>query len=374
MALIRLNDPPGMAEMKYSVIDTDRHGNVRIYVRRCGRKIRLRRPPGSEAFLQEYREALAKLELNEPVERTFAPAQPGSFRWLCERYYCSAEFKGLKARTQQVRRLILDNFSAKHGSKPYAKMEPRHLRAWRDTKAEKPEAANSLVKAIRQVYRWAKMAGHCDINPAAEVPYIKTGSAGWHTWTIGEVNKYLEHHGNESSAGRALTCMLYTGMSVCDVVKLGRQHCCDGVLSYKRDKTSVPVDIPILQDLERAIDATPSTQLTLIVTAFGKPFSEKGFGNRVRKWCDAAGLNHCSSHGLRKAGATIAADNGATAHQLMAIFGWKTLKQAEHYTRQANRKKLAHDGMHFISLDQKENESVPLSSVIAVSGTKRSKK
>jgi hypothetical protein len=27
---------------------------------------------------------------------------------------------------------------------------------------------------------------------------------------------------------------------------------------------------------------------------------------------------------LRKAGATIAANNGASAHQLMAIFGWDT--------------------------------------------------
>ena len=33
--------------------------------------------------------------------------------------------------------------------------------------------------------------------------------------------------------------------------------------------------------------------------------------------------------GLRKAGATVAAENGATPHQLMAIFGWNTLAQAE---------------------------------------------
>ena len=38
------------------------------------------------------------------------------------------------------------------------------------------------------------------------------------------------------------------------------------------------------------------------------------------------------AHGLRKAGATVAANNGATAHQLMAIFGWDTLKEAEKYT------------------------------------------
>ena len=45
-------------------------------------------------------------------------------------------------------------------------------------------------------------------------------------------------------------------------------------------------------------------------------------------------------HGLRKAAATIAAENGATAYELMSIFGWLTLKEAERYTRAAERKRL----------------------------------
>jgi hypothetical protein len=60
--------------------------------------------------------------------------------------------------------------------------------------------------------------------------------------------------------------------------------------------------------------------MTYIVTEFGKPFTAAGFGNKFRDWCDEGGLEGCAAHGLRKAGATIAADNGATAHQLMAIY------------------------------------------------------
>jgi hypothetical protein len=51
------------------------------------------------------------------------------------------------------------------------------------------------------------------------------------------------------------------------------------------------------------------------------------------------------AHGLCKAAATCAADNGATAHELMAIFGWSDIKEAEIYTRAANRKKLAAQAM-----------------------------
>ena len=38
-------------------------------------------------------------------------------------------------------------------------------------------------------------------------------------------------------------------------------------------------------------------------------------------------------HGVRKIAATIAAENGAT----VAIFGWLNIRQAEHYTREAER-------------------------------------
>jgi integrase len=58
-------------------------------------------------------------------------------------------------------------------------------------------------------------------------------------------------------------------------------------------------------------------------------------------WCDEAGLPHCSAHGLRKAGATLAAENGASAHELMSIFGWLTIKEAERYTKAAEQKRLA---------------------------------
>ena len=40
---------------------------------------------------------------------------------------------------------------------------------------------------------------------------------------------------------------------------------------------------------------------------------------------------------------------GATGHQLMSIFGWETIKEAERYTRSANRHKLAGEAMHLIA-------------------------
>jgi integrase len=358
-------------ELRYLYEDRDRHGNIRLYARRNGRKIRIRERWGTPEFLDAYRNALEQTELPKFNPARFgAAAQRGSLRWLVEQYYGSAEFKQLDARTQHVRRGILNRLCDKHGSKPYAQMEPRHVRKLRDDKADLPEAANALLKAVRQVFSWSVEAGYCGRNAAAGVPYIRTNTEGWHAWTREEVQQYLRHHGKQSRAGRALTFILFTGAARSDVVKLGRQHCRNGHIVYKREKTGVEVDIPILPDLQLAIDSTPKGQLTFIVTQFGKPFTADGFGNRMRDWCDQAGLPHCSAHGLRKAGATIAADNGATTHQLMAIFGWKTVKQAELYTRSANRKHLAGNAMHFIALEQNENEIDPPCVVVRKGGPK----
>ena len=57
--------------------------------------------------------------------------------------------------------------------------------------------------------------------------------------------------------------------------------------------------------------------------------------------------------------ATRAAEAGATAHTLMAIFGWRSLKEAEHYTRAADRKRLAMAGMSMLAGTRIGNETVP---------------
>ena len=80
-------------------------------------------------------------------------------------------------------------------------------------------------------------------------------------------------------------------------------------------------------------------------------------GSWVRDRCDEAGLFECTAYGLKKAGATIAAENEATTRQLMAMFDWDGPAMAEVYTRAAEQKRLAGEAMFLISLDRTENEN-----------------
>jgi len=238
-------------------------------------------------------------------------------------------------------------------------MEGKHVRQLRDEKADRPEAANARVKALRQLFAWAIDVGLANHNPARDVPYIRTGSEGFHTWTVEEVRQFEARHPVGTKANLALKLLLLAGVRRSDAVRMGPQMEQNGWIRFietkGRSRRTKNREIPILPELRAAIDAAPSGHLTYLVTAFGKPFTANGFGNWFRKRCDEAGLFHCSAHGLRKAGATIAAENGATEHQLMAIYGWESPKQAALYTRKADRKRLAGAAMHLLM----PAESVP---------------
>ena len=318
--------------LKYVVEDTDRHGNVRLYFCRQGRKVRLRGLAGSPEFLEDYKKAAAGIL--EPAKQGNGVGQviPRSIRWLCVQYYKSAMFKELDPRTQKVRRAILERFCQHKGDgdKPFGLLLPRHVRVRRDEMSDRPEAANGMVKALRQLYRFALRYDLHDDNPAEKVEYLKGNPDGFHSWTLDEIARFEEVHPVGTQARLALALAIYTGQRRSDLVQFGRQHVRDGWLVFTqhkgRNRNPVRMEIPIIPELQRIIDQTPTGDLAFLVTAFNRPFTSNGFGNRFRKWCDEAGLKECSVHGLRKAAAARLAELGCTEQEIMAITGHRTSK------------------------------------------------
>jgi integrase len=125
---------------------------------------------------------------------------------------------------------------------------------------------------------------------------------------------------------------------------LGRQHVRDGVITMRTEKTGMQIVIPVLPELAEAIAATKTGDLAFIATGHGAPMTKGYLGDWFRSACRAAGVPG-SAHGLRKAGATRAANNGATVAQLEAIYGWSGGGMASLYTRSADRVRLAREAM-----------------------------
>lgn len=112
----------------------------------------------------------------------------------------------------------------------------------------------------------------------------------------------------------------------------------------------------MLDPLARSIAAAKTGDLTFLTTERGTPFVKESFGNWFKKACDKAKVPG-SAHGLRKAGATRAAENGATERELMALFGWSSGKMAAHYTRAASQKRLAEEAASLLLPKRTANKS-----------------
>jgi hypothetical protein len=101
--------------------------------------------PWSEDFMRQYAAALDGVKVqagNIGAART----KPGSFDALCVSYYRSPDFRGLRPSTQSARRHILERFRLAHGGKPLRGLHRQHITALIGAKADRPEAANHLLR------------------------------------------------------------------------------------------------------------------------------------------------------------------------------------------------------------------------------------
>jgi site-specific recombinase XerD len=356
-------------QVPYVHSDTDRHGNVRYYYRRRpgAPKIRIRARIGTPDFVEQYREACLSGSESTP---SLPRIRPGTWGWLCTRYFNSSEFTLLAKTTQAERRAILSSTfdeaiapgaSEKFMDFPLNRMTPKAIRVLRDRKSATPEAANARVKVMRRVFAWGIDNDWCHTNPARDVQRIKNVSDGHRTWTPEDIAQFEARHPIGSKARLALALLLYTGARRSDVVLLGRQHVRDGWLKFTQQKNRrrklVVIELPILPVLQSILQRSPTGDLAFLVNVHGRPFSADGFSSWFKDQCVAASLNDHNAHGLRKAGAVLAAENGATPHQLMAIFGWLSISEAQRYTQAAQRKKMAADAMRLLDRTRPQQAS-----------------
>lgn len=319
----------------------DRHGKLRYRFRRKGfASYTFKAAPGTEAFRQEY--AACEQGLTAPaIEPGADRIVPGSFSDLLSRYYRSPDFLDPSERTQVVYRGVLERWRVKYGSAMVRDLETRHVSTMMAEMLPHKTAANMLRKRLRALMDFAIREGFVVSNPVLPTRPFKIDSDGFHTWTEEEIAAYQARHELGSRARLALDLMLWTGQRGGDARIMGRQHIKNGRLVITQEKTGVTVSLPIVPYLAKSILAAPTGDLVFLVTETGKPFSRKGFGNKMRQWCDEAGLPECSAHGLRKAAARRFAEAGCSNQQIKSWTGHTTDSEVARYTAAADQELLS---------------------------------
>lgn len=328
---------------------TDARGKTRFRVSVKGKRTELGSEWGSVEFEARYNAALAGGNGGMiGASRT----KPNSVSDLVARFYKSRVYKGWCDSTKATNRAIIEKWRKEYGTYSVTTLKKHNIDAMMAAKSDTPAAANNFLKRINQVLDLAVDLKMATKNEAREVKFFEYESEGIYTWTEDDITAFYECHKPGSVAHDAMTLMLYTAAAKVDAVQMGRfsiKNTEDGPrLIYRRQKMRnrkpMRVSIQVHPDLAPVLDRLMNKG-TFLETVHGKERSRKGLGNMMRVWCDAAGLPHCTAHGLRKACARRLAEGGASAPQIMAITGHKTLSEVQLYIDAANREDMADDGM-----------------------------
>ncbi len=342
----------------------DRHGRAHHYFRRPGRKsVRLPGLPGSPEFMAAYNAALmggAAHDVETHVEIGASRTVDGTVHALVGAYLdCSprstSPFKTFAPSTQRKRRNLLESFRNDHGDKRLFRSRPdgtREMLLKRERmqqiineKAARPFQQRNFLIALRGLFRWAASEGRMPDDPTLGVKTTRAKTTGYRTWSEGDIEQFEQAHPIGSRPRLALALLLYTGQRRGDVIRIGRQHIRQGILTIDQGKTDAHLEIPVHPKLQAILDATPSGHLTFLTTIHGQPYSSGGFTNWFCSMCQKAGLKGLSAHGLRKACARRLAEMGCSAHQIAAVTGHASLSEVQRYTKAADRKWLAHEAM-----------------------------
>jgi integrase len=179
-----------------------------------------------------------------------------------------------------------------------------------------------------------------DRDPTAGVKAYKSKEI--HTWNEDEIATFEKRWPEGSRERLAFELLLYTGQRGSDVHRMMWTDLVEDTIRVAQRKTATKLTIPIHDALHRVLGMSNRGGATILITAYGQPFSVKGFGNMVSTAIRDAGLpERCKPHGLRKAAARRLAEAGCSASEIMAITGHKTLAEVERYTRAAEQERLA---------------------------------
>ncbi|KAA9014079.1 phage integrase family protein [Sphingobium limneticum] len=330
----------------------DRHGKRRWRFRRKGYSTHyFKAPHGTKEFEREYAACLEADPVRAGVDRT----RPGSVSDVIARYYSDNAFQDLRDSTKIVYRGVLERFRAAFGDDPIKRFDADRIARLMNAMRHKPHAAARLRKLLAQLFIIARRS---KIVPAGFDPVKDTRapkvaeSEGFHPWSESELKAFEEKHPLGTKPRLAFALLLYGAQRSGDVRFLTHRSIEDGRIRLRQSKTNTAVDVPVVEPLARALEAGPLGAVTLIETKHRDPFTEKGFYNLMKRACIAAGLPHCSPHGLRKSAARRCREAGCSDEQGMAITGHKTVKEYRHYAGSADTAAHATVAMNMVMANQ----------------------
>lgn len=345
----------------------DRHGRERWRYRRKGKSIEL---PGDPAASSEFEAAYLAAITGQPrpraeVRKLPGAAHPRSLRAAWMIVTQTIDWQNNRAVTKANQVAIAERFLStaakqgdplRYGDMPIADMKRRHIKEILGRYAETPHAASMILRLLRKLTGAALDQEWIEYDPTYRLKH-RPPYKGWKAWPADARAAYEEKWPLGSTPRTVYALALYQGHRRGDVAVIRWSDLeAKGGAGIVQRKTDKALWIPMHSELKKALMAAPRAGATIVVTQYGKPFSDKALGMRMQEWTRGAGIapGH-TLHGLRKTLGKLLAEGGATTRQIMAILGHTDIAHAELYTREAEQRKLASDGMKVVRFGKKRN-------------------
>jgi integrase len=330
--------------LRYVQSYIDRHGKPRHYFRRKGYPKVSLPPPGSPGFMAAY-EAANKLAAPD-APRAHVRFLPGSLGWAVERFMGSQAFADRAENTRLADRRIFDELRATFGAGMLRDLRDRHVKIIRDHFRQEHSAAVADAAMSRITVLWQFADQHLDLdlgaNPTAGVsrihkPKKENERQPWPDDVMAAFDAAAPGH-----LRLAVMLLLYTGQRRSDVVKMRwNQFDGDTIEVAQQQKTGEYVIIPCHKRLRSILASLPRRSEFILTGERGRPYRADSLAAMVRKQLHAMGIRGYSVHGLRKNAAQALAEAGCSINEIMTVTGHRSPAMALHYTKRAEKKRLA---------------------------------
>jgi integrase len=322
---------------------------------RYKKQARVRLPdgkPSGPAFMAAYKAALAAAQAADnptpptPRRKKKLATGAGTIRDAVTSYMGSHTFQKLEPATKAARRYLLDGWVRKYGDEAFGELTRKALAGMLYLRAGTPGAARNWLVAVRAMVADRIAAGEIEEDPTLGLKAPpSTNPDGYPTWEPEHLEAYREYWPSGTPQRLAIEMLYGTGAACCDAIRLTRRNIVGGLVEFSRQKTgeaSFPALTPELAD-EITACGLDETVGVLLRTEQGLPFHNAHyFSAQVAKWARLAGVPAgFGAHGIRKAAATADAEAGWTTTELKSKYGWSTHEQPDHYTKNADRRRIA---------------------------------
>ncbi len=334
------------AEKKYVSLER-RAGRTYRYLRYKGRRIPLLTDPRSSNYEEEYQAAFALAARPAPLQQLASHVTPRSIRQAVDQFISDPETTAVSDTWKRERKNAFSPLIEQIPHEPLRDLKWKHIKAVRNKHFKTPVTMNRFVDVMQSFMNWAVDNEIIEFNPIprGRKAKIKENTESHEPWSDDEVARFRGYWANGTDERLAFELIACTAARCANAVKLGRSNIRGHKLVFKPVKDGDEVSVPMSGDLRDALGDRVRCEYFIRGRYDDKPKNAASLSQLVSQAAKAAGLpKGRTAHGIRAMVATMMAEEGASAEEIQALLGHKTLAMSSVYTRKADKSRLADRG------------------------------